>query len=77
MGIREIFQKSRFKKQFSNLWIEDNGLLKVEFSDGSYGFIVSFWVFDLFVFTTKRSDAVKIIQSKNNINDDDILNLFL
>lgn len=77
MGIRKIFQKSRFRREMSNLWIEDGGLLKVKFTDGSYGYVVTFWVFDVFMFTTKKQDAVKIINSKQEISDNDILNLFI
>ena len=77
MGIRKIFRKSRFKREYSNLWIEENGLLKVKFTDGSYGYVVTFWVFERFLFTRKKEDAVKIIKSKQGISDNDILNLFL
>jgi hypothetical protein len=77
MGIRKIFQKSPSKKEYSNLWIEDGGLLKVRFTDGSYGYVVTFWVFDFFLFTKKKQDAVKIINSKQGISDNDILNLFI
>lgn len=77
MGIRKIFQKSRFKREYSNLWIEENGLLKVRFTDGSYGYVVTFWVFDFFLFTRKKEDAIKIINDKQGISDNDILNLFI
>lgn len=77
MGIREIFQKSRFKREYSNLWIEDGGLLKVMFTDGSYGYVVTFWVFERFLYTRKKEDAIKIINDKQGISDNDILNLFI
>lgn len=77
MGIRKIFQKSRSKREYSNLWIEDGGLLKVRFTDGSYGYVVTFWVFERFLFTRKKEDAIKIIKSKQGISDNDILNLLI
>lgn len=76
MGIRKIFQRSPFnKKKYADIFLEEGGLLKAKFSDGSYGYIVTFWVKGRFIFTREKTDALKILNSNKTIDHKLILKI--
>ena len=78
MARRKTYRKSHSKdRELSNLFIKKDGLLKVIFNDGSYGYVVSFWLFDVCLFTRRRTEALKVINSNKPIDDNDILNLLI